>query len=176
MKHKLVIIEGPDRIGKDTILAGFDETVFKRYIQVNNPPDYRKIEEFEVWLADFLRQQANDLIKLDCNIIMVRLFTSDYVYSSLFNRHSVIYEIFDILEEHFDFEQIIITYKDYDQYVNRCTIANCELEYTKDEFDTIQKYYLNSPFNKVMKTAFFVSQDYDFTEIQEYVKKLNDEN
>ncbi len=172
MKHKLVIIEGPDRIGKDSLLKMNENLNLVSYIQNNHPPQYRNKEEFRIWLEDFLYCQANDLIKFNRNILMARLFTSDFVYSSLFNRSSIINLIYNILSEHFDFEQIIITYKDFNQYVNRCKLASCELEYSKEEFDKLQNYYLTSPFNFKMKTTYFITKDFDFKEINNYISRI----
>lgn len=97
MKPTLLIIEGPDRVSKDTVLADKYEN-FKSYIPIKDtPPDYRtEQKDFVSCLSSFLEKQQKELIhfgkEMNKNILMVRLFTSEFVYSSLFNRGNIFNE------------------------------------------------------------------------------------
>lgn len=172
-KNKLIILEGPDKVGKDTILKNFSNKKIYKYIQNNNPPDYRNdFRKFEKWLNNFLKNQSKELINLNQNIIMARLFTSDYVYSTLFSRLSIIDEIYNTLSLNFDIHQIIILYKSYVQYIKRYYLSSEEVEYTENEFNKIQSLFRNSPFNKKISTTVFYTEDDNNTKILNYLGKM----
>ena len=160
MKRKLLIIDAPDRAGKDTILNSMVPTRNLHVYKQNNTgiPHYRdQQDDFGTWLRNFLVRQnqliIDQKVSHDRDVVMARLFTSDYVYSEFFNRSSNIDQIYSELEPHFDFYQFIILFKDYDEYLERCKVSESEIEYSKDEFDRIQYLYLTSKFNKMMPTV-----------------------
>lgn len=164
MKKKLIVICAPDRCGKDYLLdhLGALEGNVYVYKQKNNPPHYRKDPAaFKIWLEDFLGKQANHLIVASKDVVMARLFTSEYVYSTLFNRTSIINDIYNKLNYHFDIYQVILLYKDYNEYLGRCKMLNEEIEYNKEDFDKIQNLYLTSKFNSMADTYIHIGCSYD---------------
>lgn len=147
-KCPLNIIEGFDRIGKDSFLSNLSTKVYKNgavYIQHPvNLPSYRKEpEEFVKWLKIYLEKQANDLIKLSNYpaVTMTRLFVSDAVYGHLFDRKPVAEHVRRRLSRYFDFNSISLIWKDFPNYIQRCEFVNEELEYSEEEFERIQNLY-----------------------------------
>ena len=147
-KCPLNIIEGFDRIGKDSFLSNLSDKAYKNgavYIQHPvNLPSYRKEpEEFVKWLKIYLEKQANDLIKLSDYpaVTMTRLFVSDAVYGHLFDRKPVAEHVRRRLSRYFDFNSISLIWKDFPNYVQRCEFVNEELEYSEEEFERIQNLY-----------------------------------
>ena len=147
-KCPLNIIEGFDRIGKDSFLSNLSDKAYKNgavYIQHPvNLPSYRKEpEEFVKWLKIYLEKQANDLIKLSeyPAVTMTRLFVSDAVYGHLFDRKPVAEHVRRRLSRYFDFNSISLIWKDFSNYVQRCEFVNEELEYSEEEFERIQNLY-----------------------------------
>lgn len=155
-KTKLIILEGFDRIGKDSLLSEFKKS-FRAlnnkdnscYAYIQSPkdlPNYRvEKEKFVSWLKDYLKDQAEELVldSLDYdNILMTRLFVSDYVYGRLFAREPIAESQRYYLSRYFDFETILLLWKNYDEYLKRVKSCNEEIEYSKEEFEKIQKFYL----------------------------------
>ena len=147
-KCQLNIIEGFDRIGKDSFLVNLSEKSYKNgavYIQHPvNLPSYRKEQdEFVKWLKIYLEKQANDLIKLSnySAVTMTRLFVSDAVYGHLFARKPIAEHVRRRLARYFDFNSISLIWKDFQNYVQRCEFVNEELEYSEEEFERIQNLY-----------------------------------
>lgn len=147
-KCQLNIIEGFDRIGKDSFLANLSEKSYKNgavYIQHPvNLPSYRKEQdEFVKWLKIYLEKQANDLIKLSnySAVTMTRLFVSDAVYGHLFDRKPIAEHVRRRLARYFDFNSISLIWKDFQNYVQRCEFVNEDLEYSEEEFERIQNLY-----------------------------------
>lgn len=147
-KCPLNIIEGFDRIGKDSFLSNLSYKAYNNgavYIQHPvNLPSYRKEpEEFVKWLKIYLEDQANDLIKLSNYpaVTMTRLFVSDAVYGHLFDRKPVAEHVRRRLSRYFDFNSISLIWKDFPNYVQRCEFVNEELEYSEEEFERIQNLY-----------------------------------
>ena len=151
MKKKLFILEGFDRIGKDTALLELknkfkDNKKLLVYIQDPNRkvPDYRDNEAFRSWLVNYLDNQSNELIKYSekyNKIIMCRFFISDYVYSTLFNRENTAELYRERLEEYFEIHNIILLWHSYKDYLKRCAKTKSNIEYTIEEFDKIQTLY-----------------------------------
>lgn len=150
-KSTLHVLEGFDRIGKDSILAFFKKSNEDENIEVyiQNPqglPSYRNNpEEFKNWLKIYLKDQASDLCKLSLSgkedVIMTRMFISDRVYGKLFNREPVAEMIRRTLSRYFEFRNVVLLWKDYDEYLKRCADCGSEIEYSKEEFDKIQLLY-----------------------------------
>lgn len=174
MKNKLIVIEGPDRVGKDTLLDAC-QNIENLYIlkQHNEPPHYRNDpKKFEEWLNIFLKNQIQEIIALNQNIIMARLFGSDAVYSEIFNRRTIIYELYHQLKEHYDYQQIIIIYNSYQHYLERCKITNSEIEYSESEFNRIQKLFRQNKFTELVKTTIVSTNQFSTQEIKGLVRGM----
>lgn len=155
MKHKLFIIEGFDRIGKSTTLKALSRRLPQAYVYVQatdngtpeeSMPSYREdVAGFTKWLDSYLSRQVDDLLAIlkehDSDIIMARLFISDFVYSSMFDRPEVAKHYHKAIQEAFDIVHIVLTWKDYEEYKKRCKACGEEVEYTEDEFADVQYLY-----------------------------------
>jgi hypothetical protein len=158
-KPILFIIDAPDRCGKDTILNLMSPTkqthIFKQ--QNVDIPHYRHDREaFGVWLEEYLRDQNKKLIKLanqGKNVIMARLFNSEFVYAQIFDRTTIIDEIYVELQAFFNIKQLVMVYKSYSEYLRRCDEDQSEVEYDYDEFTRLQYLYTNSPYNQKIDTV-----------------------
>jgi hypothetical protein len=157
-KPILFVIDAPDRCGKDTILNLMSPSknthIFKQ--QNVDIPHYRHDREaFGEWLEGYLRDQNKKLISLanqGKNVIMARLFNSEFVYSQIFERESIIDELYVELQAFFNIKQLVMIYKSYSEYLMRCDDDKSEIEYDYDEFTRLQYLYTNSPFNKKIDT------------------------
>lgn len=149
---KLHIIEGFDRIGKDTLLDYIDKETSKLYgdtlvyKQHNCPPDYHNKDEFVKWLDIFIRNQVLQLCELAKSyddIYMARLLISDQVYSMLFHRDCIVEKYYNkILETFYKVDHTVLLFKDYDEYLKRLERINDDVvEYDKTDFDRINNFY-----------------------------------
>lgn len=151
MKHKLFIIEGFDRIGKSTTLKALKRRFpqAQMYVQATdsgepdkNMPNYREdVLGFTRWLAGYLEKQVDDLLKYDSDVIMARLFVSDYVYSNIFERPEVAKQFHQRVQEKFDIVHVILVWNDYKEYEKRCKSCGEEVEYDIDQFMEVQNLY-----------------------------------
>lgn len=155
-KPTLYVIEGFDRIGKDTLLTDLQEQgLMDTYkLDSSNMPPYRHANDFIKSLHVFLQHQVKDLRKLareGKDIVMARLEISDYVYSKLFGREMICDKYADQIAREFIITNIVLLWKDYGEYVKRCEIlagkklAPSELEYSEEEFNKICKLYKECP-------------------------------
>lgn len=176
-KPNLFIIEGFDRAGKDTILKNILMEQYPEllvYIQNNTPPDYRNIEEFRVWLVNFYKTQADYLVSLNTNVIMARLFVSDYVYSTLFSRKFSATLDEPRLLKKFNVFQYIILFKTYADYLERCLSCNSKVEYSVQEFDIINNLYKHNIYNGIFETKILYTDSNPYDIIHQDVKdKIN---
>lgn len=181
-KPHLFIIEGFDRVGKDYTLDYLNSLRdgvlynYDVYKQHNKCPHYRHDKEaFAKWLKSFLHEQADELCGIDRNIVMARLFTSDYAYSSLFERTHYANEVFYQLKSHFNLHQIIITYNSYDEYVKRCEMLQCEVEYSKDEFGALDYLYADSIYDDAIDTHHIrIDAEYNIGVQKEIANKISE--
>ena len=151
MKHKLFIIEGFDRIGKSTTLKALSRRIpeAKIYIQGTDQdqpeetmPNYREdVLGFSKWLDKYLRKQVDDLLKIDKDVIMARLFISDYVYSNIFERPEIAKQYQKEIQEKFDIVHVVLIWNNYEEYTKRCRDCGSEIEYDREEFIKVQNFY-----------------------------------
>ena len=151
MRKRLVVVEGFDRTGKDTLIRSFldKHSDAKQYIQPTSESvgiSYRDVHAFEDYLSDHYREVVDNIIKMSKEesvntIITTRLFVSDMAYSKLFERK---YQFGPIAEEK-ELKKFCepicfcILWKNYDEYLKR--VAKCEdsvIEYSEKEFYELQ--------------------------------------
>lgn len=159
MKHKLFIIEGFDRIGKSTTLKALAKKLpqAKVYVQGTdddnpdkNMPNYRDdVLGFTNWLSSYLERQVEDLLKFDSDVIMARLFISDFVYSRMFERPDIALRLHDKVQEKFDIVHVVLLWDCFDCYVHRCISCLSDIEYDEVEFDEIQDMYRHDAVDKM---------------------------
>lgn len=166
-KKNLFILEGFDRIGKDSNLKYIENKNIKDlsvYIQDENRvvPEYRNNNtEFSNWLKSYLYYQTQDLISLgkkSKKLLMTRFFLSDFVYSHLFGRKQIAELYRYDLEQHFNIHNIILLWENYSEYLKRCENINSEIEYSEKEFDEIQKLYKTN-YNKENDFILLIKSD-----------------
>jgi len=151
MKHKLFIIEGFDRIGKSTTLKALSRRIPQAQVYIQptdndkpeaDMPNYRDdVIGFTKWLDGYLKRQVDDLMKYDSDVIMARLFISDFVYSHLFDRPEVAKQYHERIKEKFDIVHIMMFWTTYTDYVRRCKECKSDIEYDYEEFIRIEKLY-----------------------------------
>lgn len=163
-KPKIFVIEGFDRIGKDTIFNLVKETFEKDpkyqwfleknefYIQDIDRsalPDYKKDpDNFFLWLVKHTKQEIRDINKIlesGKNVIMVRFLLTDLVYADLFERPNIVECLAE--NECYEIENFIMLWKSYDDYIARleCIDPDIKLkdvEYDKPTFEYVQSIYL----------------------------------
>ena len=162
MNKKLIIIEGFDRCGKDTLLKDLSNiNLPNTYIYFNDLeglPKYDKEEEnFLEWLNKFIQLQINQLNKLfDIydNVIMTRFIISDEVYSNLFNREHTVIKYINELRKDISINNFCILFKNYNEYLKRINNIKEEIQYSELDFNQINELYRNelnkSNFNKLL--------------------------
>ena len=135
--YKLICIEGFDRIGKDYLVdrLGIKRKKLKIYNKKSKAPDYRgNPHVFENWIQQHLINQLKEITELRSNVLKIRYFTSEYVYSTLFNRKTIVDQIFNDINGNFEISQYIMLFRDYNEYFTRCIDLNSEPEYEEGEF------------------------------------------
>lgn len=155
-KPTLYVIEGFDRIGKDTLLDDLEERkLMKTYkLESSAMPPYRHKEEFISALHVFLSKQVEELheiAKKGEDVVMARLEVSDYVYSNLFSRQMIADKYAEQISQDYDIVNVVFLWEDYLEYYDRCMKLailekkDLEIEYTKEEFDRICELYKKCP-------------------------------
>lgn len=171
-KRNLIIIEGQDRVGKDHLFEKLNiPSVYKFKSTAKDYPDYRKEpKEFEQWVAGYLIGQTHTLRALpEKNIMMVRFLYSDFVYSKLFKRRSVAQDLYETLKREFNIYHIIMLFKNYTEYRERCEMLGEPIEYEVGEFyELIKMFEFNisevPAMSKIYRTALV-----DAEEVEEYI-------
>ena len=176
--RKLIILEAPDRLGKNTFLNYLKvEDPTEKFYHVFDkgdisPPTYRNIEEFNLWLRNYLTDEMQKLASIDNNIVIDRLFTSDFVYSNLFDRQSYILNVYDYLAKAgFEFVQLMFLYPNYDAYLGRCGDCGSEVEYSEKEFIELQSLYQRSIFNRSIRTCLDTNGEIDHLKYHSMIMK-----
>ena len=151
MSKKLIVIEGFDRCGKDTLMADLSKQNNDFYIYGNDltglPKYDKEQEEFLVWLNKFIDKQVNDLnelFKTYDTIVMCRLLVSDEVYSTLFNREHTTIKYMDKLKD-VEIIHYCLLFNDYNEYINRLKkIGDNIIQYNENHFNTINQLYIDT--------------------------------
>jgi len=148
MSKKLIVIEGFDRCGKDTLISDLSKQNNDFYVYGNNltglPKYDKEQEEFLVWLNKFINKQVNDLnelFKTYDTIVMCRLLISDEVYSTLFNREHTTIKYMNKLKD-VEIINYCLLFNDYDEYLKRLIkIGDHDIQYNREEFEAINQLY-----------------------------------
>lgn len=172
-KPKLIILEGFDRVGKDTLLktlSSKDDGYAYMQHTPNDMPNYRSNPTgFYKFLEKWLDNQVGDLTRLSKQyktIYLSRFFASDYVYSILFNRQNIANKFLDKLNDVFDIENVIFLWDTYEDYIHRCKSSQSNIEYDKDEFVIIQSLYSTfANYNKKNTIVMYISDKLSKEEI-----------
>ena len=146
---KLIVIEGFDRTGKDTLLKDlYNINLPNTYIYFNDLedlPDYNDQDDFLEWLNKFIVTQINminELFEDYDNIIMTRFIITDEVYSTLFDREHTVLKYLEDLRDDIEIYNYCLLFKDYDEYLKRLKIIkDDDVQYSKEDFDKINNLY-----------------------------------
>jgi thymidylate kinase len=142
----LIVIEGQDRAGKDTLLHDLENIGLPIFSpDISHLPNYHNPEEWRAALKLFLEKQANDMIALNVkDLYIARFQLSEYVYADLFNRSNLFEDcINDIIKNHFIIKNVIILWDTYQDYLNRLKMINDDyIEYNEEDFNKIKNLYL----------------------------------
>lgn len=168
MSKKLIIIEGFDRCGKDTLMSDLSNFNNDFYIYDNDLtglPKYDKEQgKFLDWLNAFIDKQINDLnelFKTYDTIVMCRLLISDEVYSTLFNREHTTIKYMDKLQN-VEIINYCLLFNNYDEYCKRLEKINDEnIQYSYDEFNKINQLYVDKL--KEFNYKYYINYIYSYT-------------
>ena len=147
---RLIVIEGFDRCGKDTLMNDlYNLSLPNTYIYFNNLeglPKYNKEQEnFLVWLNRFVNTQINtinELFNKYDTVIMTRLIVSDEVYSTLFNREHTTIKYLKNLREDIELFNYCLLFESYNEYLKRLQILNdLTIQYNENDFNKINNLY-----------------------------------
>lgn len=152
---RLIVIEGFDRCGKDTLLEDLEKYCKKKYLKevyvfkndLEGLPKYDKEQgEFLVWLNKYIEKQVdklNELFETYDTVVMSRFLISDMVYSELFKREHTVIKYMEKLRPVMYYNYCML-FRNYDEYLKRLEILGDKvIQYTKEEFDQIKQYYHN---------------------------------
>lgn len=149
---RLIVIEGFDRSGKDTLMKDlYQLNLPNTYIYFNNLeglPKYDKEQDsFLGWLNKFISTQVETINKLFDSydtVIMTRFLISDEVYSKLFNREHTCIKYMSRLRKDIEIKNYCILFNDYQEYVQRLNnINDNDIQYNEREFDKINQLYID---------------------------------
>lgn len=151
-KIRLIVIEGNDRCGKDTILDSLkfkDFLVYRPISAEKEHIDYKNPEVFENWLRKNIRKVLDDLYTMsklngtDRPIVLTRLILTDNVFADLFGRNHILEKYFSKeIESNFNVTNYIMLWRNYDEYINRLEMIKENPDFTKDELDKTRELFL----------------------------------
>ena len=168
MSKKLIVIEGFDRCGKDTLMSDLLNLHNDFYIYGNDltglPKYDKEQEEFLVWLNKFINKQVNDLnelFKTHDTIVMCRLLISDEVYSTLFNREHTTIKYMDQLKD-VEIIHYCLLFKNFDEYCDRLKkIGDENIQYDYENFNKINQLYLDKL--QEVNYKYYINYIYSYT-------------
>lgn len=160
-KIRLIVLEGHDRCGKDSLMDMLDFNDFLIYKQPETEAqdtDYKNPEKFEKFMIKWIRKVLDDLYTMsklngtDRPIVMSRLWLTDNVFADLYNRNHVVEKFFiREIEANFDVTNYIMLWRNYEEYVDRMKAIGCTIDFTQQEFEDIV-----SNFNQYKKSSDYV--------------------
>lgn len=135
-KPYLIIVDGQDYIGKNYLFDNLNISWLKKY----NSSKFKTVTDFS-----YIK---NDLLEDPKHTIISRLFSSEFVYSSLYERTDYsdyllpLYETYNVI-------QITLLHKDYETYLYKCDINKSDSKYSEEAFNKIQDLFIRCPYNKL---------------------------
>ncbi len=151
-KIKLIVLEGHDRTGKDTLLDMLDFNDFLVYKQKSSEEegvDYKNPKVYEEWMKKNIRKVLNDLYVMnelngtDRPIVMTRLLLTDNVFADLYNREHIVEKWFkEEIDNNFDCINYIMLWRNYDEYKFRMRKIGKTIDFNKEEFEEITKKFV----------------------------------
>lgn len=146
-KIRLIVLEGHDRTGKDTLMNMLDFNDFLIYKQPETEAqdtDYKNPEKFEKFMVKWIRKVLDDLYTMsklngtDRPIVMSRLWLTDNVFADIYGRNHVVEKYFlREIEANFDVTNYIMLWRNYEEYETRIKMIGGTIDFTPQEFDDI---------------------------------------
>lgn len=150
-KQILIILEGHDDTGKDSLLDMIkndfkDIYIYKQLSHEETKTNCKDKKSYEQWLIDHHNEIYDDLCKISDEykiIIMSRFYITDNVFSDLFNRSHIVENNFrEKFEKLYDVKNFIILWDDYNEYYKRMKRINQPLEYNEKDFNKIKELFI----------------------------------
>lgn len=178
----LIVIDGMDRCGKDTLMDWIVEQNPEDYIVYKQPTTpslmYRDPKKFEKYLMVAMQKVYEDIRDLhkkfpDKYILTSRLWISDDVYSTMFKRKHIVSKIYkDNFEDLFQGRVINLTllWDSYNDFIDRMIKINDERslnEYTFEEFIKVKELFEKYG-NKYHSKIFYVKNETKPSKIYNY--------
>lgn len=148
---RLIVIEGFDRSGKDSLMKDLADSnllpnTWVYFNDLEGLPKYDKEQEnFLVWLNRLIQMQVNKLNELFDSydtIIMTRFIVSDEVYSTLFNREHTVIKYIDQLRKDVQIINYCLLFSTWVDYLKRLEMLEVdEAQYDNKDFYSINKLY-----------------------------------
>lgn len=146
----LIIFEGQDRTGKDTMIEylkrdlGKDVFVYRQMTCQEAGVDYRNKEQFEAYLEKAFKKTYEDIRKIhekfpDRLIVTSRLWISDDVYSKMFNRRHIVSSTYkDLFLTDFDGNvvNIVFLWNSWYDFIKR--MDDIKDEYSRNEYSAVE--------------------------------------
>lgn len=160
--NNLIVLEGFDRTGKNSIAEACYNTSYTILDKTPNKPDhFGDPTVFAKWVKEYAINELDMMISLNTNIFRVRWMLSEYVYSTLFSRTSIVDAITAKSIQHFNVKNIVLLFDTYASYIRRVTILNDVVEYTEQQFNTINKLYYEAmnKYTTMDNVVYFINAD-----------------
>ena len=146
MMKKLIVVEGFDRCGKDTLLEDIEKNdIFVFRNDLAGLPKYDKEQDdFLKWLDSFIEFQVNhlnELFKTHDKIVLTRFIISDEVYSTLFNRKHTVMNYLHKLDKQVEIHNYCLLFYSYNEYLKRLDMLGEQTQYNEKDFNEINGLY-----------------------------------
>lgn len=143
---RLIVIEGFDRCGKDTLLEDLKKEGFCVLSnELKGLPQYDKEQgDFLEWLDNYIKWQINtlnNLFKKHETIVLTRFLVSDEVYSKLFNRKRTVVKHLEKLNGNVLIYNYCLLFESYDEYLKRLEMIGEPVQYSEEDFNKINDLY-----------------------------------
>lgn len=157
----LIVLEGQDRTGKDTLISNIISHYGKENIIEYRQEtcqdagvDYRNKEQFEAYLCYAMKQTFDKIRNIhqdnpDKLIVTSRLWISDDVYSDMFNRRHIVSSYFrPLFEQLFDGNvfTFVMVWDSFSTFLDRMDFIDDE--YSRNEYSAIEFEKVKDLFEK----------------------------
>lgn len=173
---RLIVIEGFDRSGKDTLMQDLGNSdlpnTWVYFNDLEGLPKYDKEQDdFLVWLNKLIQMQVNKLNELFDkydNVIMTRFIVSDEVYSTLFNREHTVIKYIGQLRKDVQIINYCLLFNTWTDYLKRLELLEVyEAQYDNSNFYEINNLYKNELIKYKGSRIFYIKYNTSKLEILE---------
>lgn len=171
---RLIVIEGFDRSGKDTLMQDLgNNDLPNTWVYFNDlaglPKYDKEQEDFLNWLNRLIQMQVNKINELFDkydNVIMTRFIVSDEVYSTLFNREHTVIKYLDQLRKDVQIINYCLLFNTWTDYLKRLELLEVdEAQYDNQDFYHINELYKNELYKYDGSRIFYIKYNTSKLEI-----------